>query len=649
MLRHLVRYLVLPRSVTPFERTYLARMNRIALGFLWLHLPVFMLIGVANGTFVESTVLTAGVVVGPTLAYYALRDRPRMFSSVVGVTAMLMGGVLVDIVRGPLQIEMHFYFFVLIALLSVFANPMAVMAAAVTVALHHLVLFLVMPASVFNYEATWFSVVVHAIFVVLESVAACFVARSFFNNVIRLERVVEKRTTALDARNQDMALILDNVAQGFVTVDFHGTLGAERSQALTTWFGEPTPDMRWWDYVGRDGDEAAWIQVCFDGLRDGDMPLVATLAQLPTRVALFDRELAFEYRPIGSPVTALLAVVTDVTDEVARRNVERAQRELVAVLEKATSDRAGFISFLRESTALVAKATDPTSDLPMLKRCLHTLKGNAPLFGAASLADVVHQLETEVEEQADRLTGEQRRRLQAVWLSLEERIEPLEILRDASVIVERAEFESVLRSIEKPAPAWSQRIERWGLDPTRPHLERLAKQACALARRLDKAELVVDIYDHELRVDGPRFQAVWGGLIHAVRNSVSHGVETAAARAAAGKSEKATLRLESRVSGGELVVEIHDDGAGVDWDRVRRRAVERGLPHGTRADLQEALFSGKISTAEEVTDISGRGVGLDSLRTTWRALGGDVQVLSEPGQGTTIRCCVPLFAHELAA
>jgi HPt (histidine-containing phosphotransfer) domain-containing protein len=649
MLRSLVQYLILPRGVTVFERAYLERMNRIALWFFWLHLPVFMAIGVANGTFVEATVLTAGIVVGPTLGYYALRERPRMFSIVVGVTAMLMGGVLVDIVRGPLQIEMHFYFFVLIALLSVFANPMSVIAAAVTVALHHLVLFLVMPASVFNYDATWFSVVVHAIFVVLESVAACFVARSFFNNVIGLEKVVEKRTAALDARNQDMAMILDNVAQGFVTVTLDGAVGGERSQALAKWFGEPRADSRWWDYVGRNADEAAWIQVCFEGMRDGYMPIEATLAQLPNRVALWDRELAFEYRPIGEPPRSFLAVVTDITDEVARRNVERTQRELVAVLEKATSDRAGFIGFMRESAAMIAKAIEPETDVATLKRCLHTLKGNAPLFGATSISELAHELETEVEEQAEKLTGEQRRRLQTVWLSFEERIEPLEILQDASIIIERSEFDSVIRSIEQPAPAWSQRVEQWGLDPTRPHLDRLGKQAAALARRLDKAEVVLDIRDHQLRVDGQRFQTVWAGLIHAVRNSISHGVETTESRVAAGKSEKATLRLESRVSGSDVVIEIHDDGAGVDWARVSRLAAERGLPHATRADLHETLFSGRLSTADEVTDISGRGVGLDSLRSICRALGGDVQVLSETGQGTTIRCRVGLFSIEQRA
>lgn len=644
MLRRLVDYLVLPRAMTSFERTYLARINRIALWFFWLHIPVFMLIGATHGTLVEATALTCAVAGGPTLGYYALRDRPRLFGSVVGVAAMLMGSVLVDIVRGPMQIEMHFYFFVLIALLSVFANPVVVIAAAVTVALHHGVLFLVMPESVFNYEATWLSVVVHAIFVVLEAVAACFVARSFFDNVVGLEKIVAQRTSALDARNQDMTRILDNVAQGFVTVTYDGTIGAERSRALTTWFGEPSADARWWDYVGRNPDEAAWIQICLDGLREGYMPLEATLAQMPTRVAHGDRELAFEYRPIGP--TTLLAVVSDATDEVARRNAERIQRELVAVLEKASVDRTGFISFIREATDLVAKAADPATDLTTLKRCLHTLKGNAPLFGATSIADIAHELESEVDEQADRLTGEQRRRLQSVWMSFEARIEPLEI-QDESVVIEREEYDSVIKSIEKPAPAWSQRIELWGLDPTRPHLERLGKQAVALAERLGKAELDLDIRDHGLRVDGTRFQAVWAGLIHGVRNSISHGVESAAARTSAGKSVRAALRLETRISGADVVFEIHDDGAGVDWARVTARAIERGVPYATRADLQEALFSGKVSTADEVTDISGRGVGLDTLRSTCRALGGDVELLSEPGEGTTLRCRVALFAPEL--
>ena len=99
-----------------------------------------------------------------------------------GFTAMVMGGLLVHFGQGPMQIEMHFYFFVLIALLAVFANPMVILTAAVTVALHHFVVWLVIPISVFNYQASLWTVVVHALFVSLESIAAVFVARSFFND-----------------------------------------------------------------------------------------------------------------------------------------------------------------------------------------------------------------------------------------------------------------------------------------------------------------------------------------------------------------------------------------------------------------------------------------------------------------------------------
>jgi hypothetical protein len=112
--------------------------------------------------------------------------------------------------------EMHFYFFVLLALPAVFANPMAVLSAAVTMAAHHTILWIWLPCSVFNYDASIWTVGVHALFVV-ESVAACFVARSFFDDVTGLDRVVQQRTAEVAERNTAMRLVLDTVDQGLVT------------------------------------------------------------------------------------------------------------------------------------------------------------------------------------------------------------------------------------------------------------------------------------------------------------------------------------------------------------------------------------------------------------------------------------------------
>jgi two-component system chemotaxis sensor kinase CheA len=635
----LINYLRLPREVTEYEAAHLKRMNRVALAFFWLHVPVFVVIAaVAGGGRIEETLLLAlGVMFGPTVAYTALKEQPRTMSVVFGVTAMLMGGVLVYIDRGPMQIEMHFYFFVLIALLSVFGNPMAVLAAAATVAGHHLVLWLVMPETVFNYNATLWSVVVHAIFVVLESVAACFVARSFFDNVLGLERIVRKR-------NGDMARVLDNVAQGFVTVGFDGTMGAEHSRALATWFGEPPANARWWDYAAATADETAWIKMGFEGLVDGFMPIECTLDTLPAKTTRGGRELAFEYKPIGSPPSELLVVVSDVTEERARMRAELVQRELVAVMEKASPDRAGFAAFLREGAELVEMTSRPGSDTATVLRCLHTLKGNAGLFGATSLVETAHELESALAEQDEPMTSKQQAQLRDAWQAFEARIAPLGVSSDRSVIVARDEFEAVVDTIEVPTPAWAQRVQAWGLDPTRPHLARLGEQAIAVAVRLEKTPPIVAVSDHDVRLDGERFQPVFAALVHAVRNAVSHGIEAPDERVAAGKPEAARIALSTEVHANTVVIEVRDDGAGVDWDGVRERAIVRGLPTASRRDLEETLFATGFSMATEVSEISGRGVGLDALRATCRDAGGDVEIHSERGEGTTVRCTFSLDA-----
>jgi hypothetical protein len=198
-----LNYLVLPRRMTDFEVSYLRRMNRIGLVFFVIHLPVFCAVAYFNDTGPGlAALLTIAVLVGPVAAYLTLQN-PRAVSVVYGFTSMLMGGLLVHFGQGPVQIEMHFYFFALLAMLAVYANPLVIIVAAVTVALHHLGLWIYLPKSVFNYAAPIWVVAVHAAFAVLESIATCFIARSFFDNVIGLEKIVQARTAELDERNRD--------------------------------------------------------------------------------------------------------------------------------------------------------------------------------------------------------------------------------------------------------------------------------------------------------------------------------------------------------------------------------------------------------------------------------------------------------------
>jgi two-component system chemotaxis sensor kinase CheA len=101
------------------------------------------------------------------------------------------------------------------------------------------------------------------------------------------------------------------------------------------------------------------------------------------------------------------------------------------------------------------------------------------------------------------------------------------------------------------------------------------------------------------------------------------------------------LRLSALVEGEYFTVDLTDDGRGVDWARVREKARERGLPHATDQDLVNALFSDGLSTAETVSDVSGRGVGMSAVRDAARQLNGSVNVISKPNAGTTVRFRFP--------
>ena len=200
---NLIAYLTLPQEITAFERHYLARMNRVALWFFFAHPPVLAGVAWLAGTNVlQAFLFGSASVLGPVIAQRAF-GSPRVVSLVFGFTAMTVGALLVHFGKGPMQIEMHFYFFVSLALLAVFANPMVIIVAALTVVVHHLAFFFFLPTSVFNYEASVWAVMVHALFVVIESVAACFVARTFFNNVVGLEKIVATRTEELNLATEE--------------------------------------------------------------------------------------------------------------------------------------------------------------------------------------------------------------------------------------------------------------------------------------------------------------------------------------------------------------------------------------------------------------------------------------------------------------
>jgi len=168
-----------------------------------------------------------------------------------------------------------------------------------------------------------------------------------------------------------------------------------------------------------------------------------------------------------------------------------------------------------------------------------------------------------------------------------------------------------------------------------------------LASQLDK-DVTIELEGEETELDRTIIEAIKDPLTHIVRNSVDHGIEVPSVRVAAGKPAQGKVRIRAFHEGGQVNIEIADDGAGIDREVIKRKAVERQIVSAEQAarmserEATHLIFLPGFSTAKQVTNISGRGVGMDVVKTNIEKIGGSVDVQSEKGRGTTLRIKIPL-------
>jgi two-component system chemotaxis sensor kinase CheA len=161
-------------------------------------------------------------------------------------------------------------------------------------------------------------------------------------------------------------------------------------------------------------------------------------------------------------------------------------------------------------------------------------------------------------------------------------------------------------------------------------------------------QVMIEMEGKETELDKSLLEAIKDPLTHIVRNSVDHGIEMPDQRIAHGKRPEGHIKLRACHEGGQVLIEISDDGAGIDSARVRNKALERGLitpqqaTHMGERELLNLIFLPGFSTAEKITNLSGRGVGMDVVKTNIDRVNGSVDIQSSPGMGTTIKIKIPL-------
>ena len=168
-----------------------------------------------------------------------------------------------------------------------------------------------------------------------------------------------------------------------------------------------------------------------------------------------------------------------------------------------------------------------------------------------------------------------------------------------------------------------------------------------LNRKLDK-KMELYMTGEETELDRTVIDEIGDPLMHLLRNSADHGLEDNAERVRLGKPEVGSIFLDAYQDGNNVVIEVRDDGAGIDVDKVRRKALEKGSITEKQAetmtdkDYIDLLFQPSFSTADKITDVSGRGVGLDVVKTKIEALGGSISAKTVAGEGSTFTIQLPL-------
>lgn len=165
-----------------------------------------------------------------------------------------------------------------------------------------------------------------------------------------------------------------------------------------------------------------------------------------------------------------------------------------------------------------------------------------------------------------------------------------------------------------------------------------------LSQRLGK-EAEIKLSGETTELDRGLIERITDPLTHLVRNAIDHGIEAPGARVAAGKPRAGTVSLSATQRGGRIIIEVRDDGRGLDRSRILQRAAERGMTIAADAsdqDVWRVIFEPGFSTAEKVTDVSGRGVGMDVVRRNIQLLGGSVELASSAGKGMAVTVSVPL-------
>jgi two-component system chemotaxis sensor kinase CheA len=480
-----------------------------------------------------------------------------------------------------------------------------------------------------------------------------------------LESMAAIRTQQISEMNQKMQALLDSLTQGFFIVGRDGICMGISSKACEQVIEKNPNGLTFSEVLGLEAHELPgmdrWLLTCFE-----EMLPFEDLVELGPKKYKHNggREVELSYFPLrgeGNEMLGIVVVATDISDLLSARQQAESDRANAKMILNLVKNRKQIRTFINETSLLLAEIDAQRKlghpDYDSIFRCLHTIKGSAGIFSIQALIKPVHEAESLLTEFAR--TGDEK--LFNVVSQLCERLpEIFKKFRDETLKlvgfeqeahadtmeVSRRTVDQFAQLVRKKAPELVSPYEEiFYFEPAEWSFTNHSENLSLLAEKLGKQLSGVEIHGGDLKIFRSAYTRVFESLIHAFRNALDHGIETPEERISAGKKPSGTIHLkfERTFDGKFLLLTIEDDGRGIDVARVREKLASKGFNVSCQSDEQviQHIFDPQFSTRDTITELSGRGVGMDAIAFAVKAMGGAYKVQTLVGIGSKIELVLP--------
>ncbi|DAB37636.1 MAG TPA: hypothetical protein CFH83_10180 [Sulfuricurvum kujiense] len=504
-----------------------------------------------------------------------------------------------------------------------------------------------------------------------------FVAYRMHNLSIQKELTaqVDERTADLRERSSAITRLLDNSNQGFLTFSTSLNVENEYSQKCLEIFqetieGKNIGELLYPEEVEKKKFFDETIRAVFE--EEDEVKIDAILSLLQYEFVLHNKAINILYKRI-EPQRFML-ILTDITDKKnLEKNIEKERNRLKMIVSAISNSEElfelleGYQTFLSEREGFIVWEHTPQQNLTELYRVIHTYKGLFAQKDFMTTLQGLHKVESRLslwlkdETISNETIQTMLKKIDfELWLKKD-----TDILRDTlgddfmdrktTITIDEVTYETLQNKILELIDAQPEEchellellevIKGLKYKPIGEYFASLPKYVELLGERLEKSLNVMEIEDKTNVSVGEAFRGFAKSLIHIIRNSVDHGIESPEERVEREKEEEGNIFFVIAETEDAVIVKISDDGRGIDREKLKQKALDGGFRTSQELEDEESvielLFEDYLSTKEEINDLSGRGIGLASVRSELLKLGGSYKVISELGRGTRFEFTIP--------